>query len=101
MEAKTNSYLKLALVSVLIFAVATLSVSSNQEMRVHHLFKLINQFTVLIIILGCIIFAGSLILWIFSGFKNRIYAKTFLFSLFLLISAGMYIFFFTYRINLP
>jgi len=67
--------------------------SCTHDIRIHDIYRIVNSIAQLVFLILLALFSIALVASIGTGFKNKLYVRMLLFSIFLLISFGMYIFF--------
>ena len=93
MNKENLSLLKLIGVTAAILVLTILSIDSTSSgIHIHNTYIVMGTVTKVIVFLIFSAFIGSLIASILTKFKNKLYVKSLVFSIFLLLSAGIYIF---------
>jgi hypothetical protein len=93
MQNEKYDLLKLAGVCVIIFCISTLSIDSTANgIHMHDSYFIMSKVMKFLIFVVISLFIGSLVVSIFTRFKNKLYVKIFIFSAFLLFSGWIYIF---------
>jgi hypothetical protein len=94
MTKDSSTALKILGLTILIVIISSSLLSpGSTDIHLHDTYFIMDAVTKLVLLTLLALFAIGLLASIWTGFKNRLYVRILLFSTFLLISFGMYIFF--------